>query len=54
MLKAETAPELINATWTGIASDIATILAGVLAILVVRRIQQFQTAWPPKTADVFA
>jgi hypothetical protein len=54
MLKAETVDSLIEATWLGMVDDLITILAGVLAILVVRRIQQFQDSWPPETADVFA
>lgn len=54
MLKAETVDSLIEATWIGMVDDLITILAGILAILVVRRIQQFQDSWPPETADVFA
>ncbi len=54
MFKGGTALELINATWMERANDVITIVAGVLAILVVRRIQRFQKSWPPETADVFA
>jgi hypothetical protein len=50
----ETAEELIQSTWVGMLDDLMTILTGVLAILIVRRIQQFQESWPPETADVFA
>jgi ABC-type thiamin/hydroxymethylpyrimidine transport system permease subunit len=51
---AETAEELIQGTWIGMVDDLTTILSGTLAILIVRRIRQFQESWPPETAEVFA
>jgi Domain of unknown function (DUF4328) len=54
MAKAETVDSLIEGTWLSMVDDLATILSGALAILVVRRILQLQESWPPETADVFA
>jgi Domain of unknown function (DUF4328) len=52
-MAAEEVESLIEVTWLGLLDDLGTVVAGILAILIVRRIQQLQAAWPPDTASVF-